>query len=467
MAYRLLCGVHRTVAAATTTTQQFSTIIPLCSSFLPKRSPLSFSQCHAIHSSTIENNDEDEEATPSTSSTPPKPQRKRLDIALVGAPNAGKSQLLNSLIGSKVAAVSRKRHTTRTGILGARTFDDTQLVFIDTPGFLHHKMGVKEGVRKLLGVASSEMECADYTLLVVDAARTLEEDMKRTLISLIFLALRSKGRDEDGKRFIDKNGTTIRGNTPINKFAVVINKVDLVNPKEKLLFVANDVGSMAESCIRRLLEQRRNPSKIGLGDLVDDVYANYTEEEGFDKVHEDDMEVFAQITPEFLFTAAIKEDDEGVDDVLGLLLERATPSKEWIVDPDSPSGMSPVEQVEEIIREKIYRCLHREVPHSVTQQNRMFRLIEPKKNASSNTADEIDVGLLRIHQDLIVRTRSHQKLVLGSGGKTLERIRSTALRDLEEAFECEVDLVLNVKMSTSNNDGPLESESGGAMTYNV
>ena len=290
--------------------------------------------------------------------------------------------------------------------------------------------------------------------------------MKRTLISLIFLALRSKGRNEDGERFVDKIRTTIRENTPINKFAVVINKVDLVNPKEKLLFVANDVGSMAESCIRRLLEQRRNPSKIGLGDLVDDVYANYTEEAGFDKVHEDDLEVFSKITPEFLFTVAIKDDDEGVDDVLGLLLERATPSKEWIVDPESPSGMSPVEQVEEIIREKIYRCLHREVPHSVTQQNRMFRLIE-KKSASSNTAEEIDVGLLRIHQDLIVRTRSHQKLVLGSGGKTLERVRSTALRDLEEAFECEVDLVLNVRMSTSNNDGPLESESGGAITYTV
>ena len=123
--------------------------------------------------------------------------------------------------------------------------------------------------------------------------------MKRTLISLIFLALRSKGRNEDGERFVDKNRTTIRENTPINKFAVVINKVDLVNPKEKLLFVANDVGSMAESCIRRLLEQRRNPSKIGLGDLVDDVYANYTEEAGFDKVHEDDLEVLQRLHQNF------------------------------------------------------------------------------------------------------------------------------------------------------------------------
>jgi GTP-binding protein Era len=336
-----------------------------------------------------------------------------------------------------------------------------QLVFIDTPGFLHHKMGVKEGVRKLLGVASAEMESADFTLLVVDAARNLEEDLKRTLISLIFLALRSRGRNEECLRVGETNNSDSSKNAPLNKFAVVVNKVDLVNPKEKLLMVANDVGSMAESCIRRLLEQRRNPTKVMLGDLVDDVLQNYTEEEGFDKVHEDDIALFAEITPEFLFTAAIKKDDEGVDDVLGLLLERATPSRDWIVDPDSPSGMSPVEQVEEIIREKIYRCLHREVPHSVTQQNRMFRLIEPKKSSSDST----EMNLLRIHQDLIVKTKSHQRLVMGSGGKTLERIRSTAVRDLEEAFECEVDLNLNVRISTSNAEALLESESEGAISF--
>ena len=394
--------------------------------------------------------------------------RKRLDVAIVGAPNAGKSQLLNSLIGSKVAAVSRKRHTTRTGILGARTFDDTQLVFIDTPGFLHHKMSVKEGVRKLLGEATSEMECADFTLLVIDAARKIDEDMKRTLITLIFLALRSKGRDADNSI---RAGGDITNDALLNKFAVVVNKVDLVNPKEKLLLVVSDVGSLAESCIRRLLQQRRTPSKIRLVDLVDSVLENYTEEEGFDNIDEEDMEVFAAVAPEFLFTSAINKDDEGINDVLGLLLERATPSKEWIVDPDSKSGMAPIEQVEEIIREKIYRCLHREVPHCVQQQNRMFRLIEPTKKSKYGSSN-VDGGhnndnILRIHQDLVVTTKSHQKLVLGSGGKTLERIRLTALTDLEEAFECEVDLNLNVRISKLNQEVSLEAESEGASSFTL
>ena len=380
-------------------------------------------------------------------------QRKRLDVAIVGAPNAGKSQLLNSLMGMKVAAVSRKRHTTRTGIFGARTFDDTQIVFIDTPGYLHHEMSIKEGVRKLLGEASSEIEASDYVVMVVDAAKKLDDDMKRTLITLIFLALRSRGRNE--------NGITIQSNS-LNKFAVVLNKVDLVNPKQKLLLVVSDVSAMAESCIRRLLQQRKSPSKIRLESLVNDVLENYTEEAGFDDIDEEDIEDFAAIVPDFLFTSAITKDDEGVEDVLNMLLDKATPSNEWIIDPETGTAMSPLEQIEEILREKIYRCLHREVPHSVQQQNRLFRLDEDK---SAGKGKKGDGDILRIRQDLVVRTKSHQRLVLGSGGKTLERIRSTALPDLEEAFQCKVDLTLVVRVTKSDKGVPLDSESIGPIIY--
>src|SRR3954466_11245745 len=72
-------------------------------------------------------------------------------IALLGRPNAGKSTLLNALIGAKLAGVSKKPQTTRNRILGVITEGDTQLVFLDTPG-IHRARG-----RTLLNTAMNRL----------------------------------------------------------------------------------------------------------------------------------------------------------------------------------------------------------------------------------------------------------------------------------------------------------------------
>ena len=69
-------------------------------------------------------------------------------IALVGKPNAGKSSLLNRLVGEKVAIVTQKPQTTRTRITGVLTKGETQLVFIDTPGLLKAKDALRQRDRK-------------------------------------------------------------------------------------------------------------------------------------------------------------------------------------------------------------------------------------------------------------------------------------------------------------------------------
>lgn len=265
--------------------------------------------------------------------------RKRLDVAIVGAPNAGKSQLLNALTGSSIAAVSRKRHTTRTDILGARTVGDTQIVFKDTPGYLRLDDAKEERLnRELIVNAASEMQNVDYTLLVVDAARTMSSNYQHALVQLMLFALKSNGRVEEG--FTEEEQKSESPNEEQRpKFAVVLNKVDLVKPKSKLLDLAMEIGTMADAC------------------LLDHLKANMeTDEDHQDEnAIELDIDTMMDLAPITFYTSALA--NEGVDDVVDHLIELATPCKNWAVPAGQATDMSSEEQTQELIREKIYRCL--------------------------------------------------------------------------------------------------------------
>ncbi len=69
-------------------------------------------------------------------------KQKTLMVSVVGVPNAGKSTLINNIINEKISAVSPKPHTTRTTVYGIYTKDDTQIIFMDTPGFMRSNMSV-------------------------------------------------------------------------------------------------------------------------------------------------------------------------------------------------------------------------------------------------------------------------------------------------------------------------------------
>ena len=88
-------------------------------------------------------------------------------VALVGRPNAGKSTLLNRIVGHKLAIVSDKPQTTRTRIAGVKNYDDGQVVFVDTPGV--HKPTHRMNVR-MVDIALDAMRDVDVVALVVDAS---------------------------------------------------------------------------------------------------------------------------------------------------------------------------------------------------------------------------------------------------------------------------------------------------------
>ncbi len=88
-------------------------------------------------------------------------------VSVIGLTNAGKSTMINSLVGSKVSIVSRKVQTTRTRILGMAAYDKTQIILIDTPGIFNPRKTLEKA---MVTAALSSLEDADYIIHMVDAA---------------------------------------------------------------------------------------------------------------------------------------------------------------------------------------------------------------------------------------------------------------------------------------------------------
>ncbi len=130
---------------------------------------------------------------------------KTIFLTLSGRTNAGKSTLLNALIGEKIASVSSKPQTTRTRITGILTKDETQYVFIDTPGL--HKPKNKLS-NHMLKTAESSATDADAVLYVIDCTKKLHEQDEAML-----------------KTIRDKKIACI----------IVVNKVDLLHDKSAMM----------------------------------------------------------------------------------------------------------------------------------------------------------------------------------------------------------------------------------------
>lgn len=95
-------------------------------------------------------------------------------IALVGRPNVGKSTLLNFMLQQKLSITSRKPQTTRQQVLGVKTVDDCQMIFVDTPGL--HRSEPKAINRAMNRSATSAMSDVDIVLFLTDRARFNAED---------------------------------------------------------------------------------------------------------------------------------------------------------------------------------------------------------------------------------------------------------------------------------------------------
>jgi GTP-binding protein Era len=117
---------------------------------------------------------------PPTEPTPSGPTKCGY-VAILGAPNAGKSTLLNRLVGAKLSIVSPKVQTTRTRVLGIQVLGSAQMIYIDTPGIFRPKRRLD---RAMVAAAWSGAADADVVLLLVDAEDGLTDEVKAIVSGL-------------------------------------------------------------------------------------------------------------------------------------------------------------------------------------------------------------------------------------------------------------------------------------------
>jgi GTP-binding protein Era len=137
-------------------------------------------------------------------------------VAIVGRPNVGKSTLLNHILGQKISITSRKPQTTRHRVVGIRTEDHTQIIFVDTPGL--HKRAGKAINRYMNRAASSAIRDVDVVVMVVDRTAWTDED------DMVLEQVVASGR-------------------PV---ILAVNKVDLLDDKSTLLPHIQELAEKAE-----------------------------------------------------------------------------------------------------------------------------------------------------------------------------------------------------------------------------
>lgn len=100
---------------------------------------------------------------------------------MIGRPNVGKSTIVNSIVGEKVSAVSDKPNTTRNRILGVKTFEDSQLVFLDTPGVYREKSRLGKSMSRAVSGALSDADLVAFVTDVEKPFRAADESILKTL----------------------------------------------------------------------------------------------------------------------------------------------------------------------------------------------------------------------------------------------------------------------------------------------
>jgi len=327
-------------------------------------------------------------------------RQKSIRVGILGVPNAGKSELVNALVGAKVSAVSRKTNTTRMETIGTTTREDTQLVFLDLPGIVgpeHYRNKAHES-KVTMGWAAAST--CDAILFVVDAnrqARKADWRVRETIDSLTeqmrklryeeFLSPEDEREDADDVGEDDEDLVTNKTSPPPG--ILVLNKVDLMDRSKRSEQLPELVQSLAT----------------------------------------DPKKTFSKAFPVSALHSV------GTEALLKHLLTLAK-HRPWDYSPSESTAMNDRSRAIEVVRESVYDQVHKEICYGIEIVHKSW--------------EDFRDGSVRIEHDLFVKSGGNRKIVVGKDGRTIGQIGVKARHVLEALLGRRVHLLLNVRVRRTN-----------------
>jgi len=308
-------------------------------------------------------------------------------VAIIGAPNAGKSTLVNRLVGTKVSIVTQKVQTTRFPVRGIAIDGDCQMILVDTPGIFRPRRRLD---RAMVASAWGGAEDADMIVLLVDAPAQLAVRSQ---------AQKSTARSAPG----DDSPSSSEAVGPIKATAADHKSVEDV---DMIVQGLKDHGGKAVLALNKI-DLMKSENLLA---IADELYKT--------GVFSDVMMISA-------------EKGHGVKDLRALLADRM-PEGPWLY-PEDQAADAPVRILAaEITREKLFLRVHEELPYAAAVVTTKF---EDKPDGSA-----------RIEQTVYVERDGQRAIVLGKGGQTLKWIGQKAREELTTLLDRPVHLFLHVEV---------------------